>query len=87
MGRIDKGRLEWICEHWHDPSVNRKKEVELSVLTAVNASDEWCYETYMETDYGAITQYHFEKVVGNYPAFRLLGTSGLPELAPDDDDG
>jgi type I restriction enzyme M protein len=87
MGRVDKGQWPTIRKHWLDLYVNREKEIGLSVLTAVAPDDEWCAEAYMETDYSAITQSDFEKVVKNYAMFRLLGTHGIDDEAADDDDG
>ena len=44
-------------------------------LASVSATDEWCAEAHMETNYSAITS-DFEEVVRNYAMFRLLGASG-----------
>jgi hypothetical protein len=43
------------------------------VTQYVTHKDEWCAEAYMETDYGKLTQSHFEEVVKNYAVYRLVG--------------
>ena len=72
LGRIDKGEWSNIRAHWLSLFINREKEVGLSVLKAITASDEWCAEAYLDTDYSKITQSDFEEVVRNYALFRLL---------------
>jgi type I restriction-modification system DNA methylase subunit len=77
MGRINSGRWEKIKARWLDAYVNREKVPELSVLQAVTATDEWCAEAYMETDYSKITQADFMKTVRDYAIHRLtLETMG-----------
>lgn len=87
MGRVDKGQWPAIRAKWLDLYVNREKEVGLSVLAAVTPEDEWCAEAYMETDYSAITQEDFEKVVKDYAMFRLIGAGGAANEIADDDNG
>ncbi|EIE0063899.1 hypothetical protein OS288_004841 [Salmonella enterica] len=41
-------------------------------MKEVTASDEWCAEAYMETDYSTLTKADFELVVKNYAIFALL---------------
>ena len=53
----------------------------------MSATDEWCAEAHMETNYSAITQSDFEEVVRNYAMFRLLGASGMADAAAENDDG
>ena len=38
-----------------------------SVKEYVTASDEWCAEAYMKTDYALITKEVFKETVKNYP--------------------
>ncbi len=87
MGRVDRGGWPSIRSHWLDLYVNREKELGLSVLASVSATDEWCAEAHMETNYSAITQSDFEEVVRNYAMFRLLGASGMADAAAENDDG
>ncbi|MBA3510361.1 N-6 DNA methylase [Sphingomonas sp.] len=77
MGRVNKGRWEKIKARWLDAYVNREKVPELSVLQPVSATDEWCAEAYMETDYSKITKADFLKTVRDYAIHRLtLETMG-----------
>jgi len=41
-------------------------------MKAVTASDEWCAEAYMETDYSKLNQMDFEKKIKEYSAFKFL---------------
>lgn len=77
-GRIDvNDRWPRIRDGWIESFRNREVHPGESVLKAVTASDEWCAEAYMETDYQAITQADFELVVRNYGVFKLLGSANL----------
>ena len=77
-GRIDANdRWSRIRDRWIESFRNREVHPGESVLKAVTASDEWCAEAYMETDYQAITQADFESVVRNYGVFKLLGGANL----------
>jgi type I restriction enzyme M protein len=87
LGRIDRGNWSAIRKRWLDSYLNRESEAGLAVLKAVSASDEWCAEAYMETDYSALTQADFEAVVRDYAMFRLLGAKASSELGGDDDQG
>lgn len=80
-GRIDLyGRWPAIRDRWVEQYRNREVHAGESVTQAVTAADEWCAEAYMETDYGALTQEHFEQVVKGYAMFRLFGRDGDGEL-------
>lgn len=91
MGRIDAGGWEDIRDHWVDTFVNRTVKVGESVLYRVGPDDEWTVEAYMQTDYSALTEDDFEKVVQDYSLYMLtrdFGTSELDEeLADDADEG
>lgn len=77
MGRVNKGGWEKIKARWLGAYVNREKVPELSVLQSVSATDEWCAEAYMETDYSKITKADFVKTVRDYAIHRLtLETMG-----------
>jgi len=75
-GRIDLHDT-WpsIRDRWVEAFRNREVHAGESVLQKVGADDEWCAEAYMETDYSALNQSHFEKVVRDYALFKLLGLS------------
>ena len=55
------------------------------MLRHVTASDEWCVEAYMETDYSKLKQEDFEKVVRDYAIYRLLG--GTASAGEEESDG
>ncbi|MEQ1545222.1 N-6 DNA methylase [Methyloglobulus sp.] len=86
-GRVDlHHRWDATRDRWVEMFRNREVHAGESVLWKVTHEDEWCAEAYMETDYSAITQADFEKVVRNYAMFRLLGTKLIePEIDEDYD--
>jgi type I restriction-modification system DNA methylase subunit len=71
MGRINKGEWEGIKQQWLNAYINHESILNLSVVRAVSASDEWCAEAYMETDYSKITQGDFEGALKEYIAFQV----------------
>ena len=71
MGRVDGGRWGTIKAQWLNCYLNRESVLNLSVLRAVSASDEWCAEAYMETDYTTIRKEDFEKALREYVAFQV----------------
>lgn len=78
QGRIDqKNQWSRIKTQWLDIYKNRETVAGLSVMKEVAATDEWCAEAYMETDYGKLTQKDFELVVKNYALFRLIGQEAV----------
>lgn len=79
-GRIDAGGWETIRDHWVDSFVNRTAKVGESVLHKVTADDEWTAEAYMETDYDALTEADFEKIVQDYSLYMLTRDFGPIEL-------
>jgi len=77
MGRVNKGSWNEVKARWLDAYVNREKKSGLSVLQSISATDEWCAEAYMETDYSKITQADFVRTVRDYAIHRLtLETMG-----------
>lgn len=75
-GRID-GNHSWpdIRDRWVETYRNREVHAGESVMQKVTATDEWCAEAYMETDYSTLSQEDFETVVKNYAIYRLLGNA------------
>ena len=71
MGRVDEGRWGAIKARWLNCYMNRESVAGLSVLGAVTASDEWCAEAYMETDYTTIRKEDFEQALREYAAFQV----------------
>jgi len=82
-GRIDLHNA-WprIRDHWVTSYRNREIHTGESVTRRVTASDEWCVEAYMETDYSKLTREEFERVVREYAIYRLLGSA---TVAPTED--
>jgi type I restriction enzyme M protein len=72
IGRVNQGQWNTIKGEWLTAYLNRESKAGLSVLQAVSASDEWCAEAYMETDYSKVGQGDFGKAVRDYAAYRLL---------------
>jgi len=71
VGRVNQGQWDAVKAEWLEAYLNREGKTGLSVLKAVSASDEWCAEAYMETDYSSISQNDFEKVLKGYIAFKV----------------
>jgi type I restriction enzyme M protein len=71
-----------IRDHWVTSYRNREIHTGESVTRRVTASDEWCVEAYMETDYSKLTREEFERVVREYAIYRLLGSA---TVAPTED--
>lgn len=74
IGRVNKAGWDAIRAEWLSAYLNRETKTGLSVMNAVSASDEWCAEAYLETDYSQISQTDFEKVVRDYAVYRLLNS-------------
>lgn len=71
MGRVNRGGWEAIKARWLDAYLNREKVADLSVLQPVTATDEWCAEAYMETDYSKISEADFLRTVRDYAIHKL----------------
>ncbi|GLV22160.1 hypothetical protein TomMM35A_20110 [Sphingobium sp. TomMM35A] len=71
LGRIDAGNWNSIRDNWIDSYTNRTSAPGFSILNKVTASDEWCAEAYMETDYSTLTAADFEKTLRDYIAFQV----------------
>lgn len=74
QGRIDaRGNYKnTIRDKWLSAYRNLDEVEGFSVRHEVKASDEWCAEAYMETDYSTLTEQDFVKKVKEYAAFKLL---------------
>ena len=83
-GRIDQNDT-WNTTRklWVEAFRNREVRAGESVLHRVSATDEWCAEAYMETDYSEIDQNLFEDAVRTYVAYRLMGSE--PDTGAADD--
>jgi type I restriction enzyme M protein len=86
-GRIDlHGRWQAIRDRWVMTFRNREVHAGESVMQMVAATDEWCAEAYMETDYTKIAREDFERVVRGYATFKLLGARAESSDADEEDD-
>ena len=86
-GRIDQyGVWGAIRDRWVTMYRNREVHAGESVMQFVTATDEWCAEAYMETDYEKLTQADFEQVVRNYAIYRLLGSQNVVSAGEDNDE-
>lgn len=84
-GRIDLyDRWPVICERWVEMFRNREVHAGESVMQKVTATDEWCAEAYMETDYSTLTRADFEKEIKKYLVFRILNDDLLEGTADEE---
>lgn len=79
-GRIDlHERWEGIRNHWIECFRNREVHPGESIMQKVTASDEWCAEAYMETDYSTLSQAEFERELKKYLVFKIMNENPLEE--------
>jgi type I restriction-modification system DNA methylase subunit len=71
-GRVDGGNWKKIKEKWLLSYKNKDSITGLSIVKIVTASDEWCAEAYMETDYSKLNFVDFEQKIKEYIAFKYL---------------
>ena len=72
-GRVDiKGEWESIRDEWVSAFLNRKVKAGFSLMHAVEATDEWCVEAYMKTDYRKIKDKDFMNTVHDYAVFQAM---------------
>jgi len=71
-GRIDNDN-SWskIRDHWISTYRNREDIAGECIKQKVTASDEWCAEAYMKTDYSQIDSSIFQETVKKYMLFKL----------------
>lgn len=87
MGRIDLyDKWKETRDRWVEAYRNREVREGESVTQVVGASDEWCAEAYMETDYSRVSAAAMAKVVGDYVAFKVQKPVGVlsQDLYPND---
>lgn len=64
IGRIDViNKWHTIEKKWVNLFINREIEDGMSVLKKVTPSDEWCAESYLETDYKVLTEEFFKETI------------------------
>ena len=75
-GRHD-GNGTWpaIREHWVNAFHNREVG-KFSVMRAVGASDEWCAEAYLESDYSSVREADLQKKAREYLIARTTFLGG-----------
>lgn len=74
-GRVDENH-QWddLRDRWVSEYRNRDDIAGECVKREVAASDEWCAEAYMETDYSTLTESDFEKEIKKYLVFNILNS-------------
>jgi len=70
-GRVDGGKWIEIKDKWLLSYRNKDSIPGLSVVKTVSASDEWCAEAYMETNYTNINEKDYIKTIKNFIAFQF----------------
>ena len=72
-GRIDQNDV-WpaIRDRWVEMYRNREVHAGESATFKVTASDEWCAEAYIETDYSSLTKESFETDLKKFMLFNLM---------------
>ncbi len=69
-GRVDsKNKWNDIKNKWLKAYMNRESFTGLSVTQEVKYNDEWCAESYMNTDYSELSKEDFIKVIKNNISF------------------
>ncbi len=70
VGRVDiYNKWSEIESEWLRLFTHRETKPGYSVTRHVEASDEWCAEAYMETDYSVLTDEHFIRTMQSYAAY------------------
>lgn len=77
--RKTKGRVDLyqkfekeVKEDWIISYMNREEKAGFSVNRIISASDEWCAEAYMETDYSKLSKEDFIKSVKDFVFFKEI---------------
>ena len=71
-GRFDYDKSWEDIKHlWLDLYLNNQPQKGLAVLKQVSATDEWCAEAYMETDYSQVQETDFKKTIKDYCVYLL----------------
>jgi len=73
LGKVDlyKNFEDRISKDWILNYQNRENIDGLSVNKAVKASDEWCAENYMSTNFNQLEKAHFEKTIREYLSYLI----------------
>jgi hypothetical protein len=80
LGRYDGlGKWKKKKKKWVDSFVNGDEIDGFCIRQAVSASDEWCAEAYMKTDYSNLTKNDFDETILRYITF-LVGNRLITEL-------
>jgi len=73
LGRIDLyNKWPEIRDKWVDAYRERDEVPGLSVKVNVDASDEWCAEAYLDTDYSNLSEKDFVEELQKYAVFRMV---------------
>ena len=77
--RKNKGRIDLyskfekeIKKEWITSYINKEEAPGFSVMKVIRPEDEWCAETYMETDYKSLSEEDFIRSIKNYLYYKEL---------------
>lgn len=80
VGRVDiKNKWAEIEAEWLRLYLHRESKAGYSITKHVEASDEWCAEAYMETDYSVLSDEIFIRTIQSYASYRVLSVA--PSMA------
>ncbi len=69
-GRVDKNnRWESIKKLWLEKYLNKENMSGLTTTNVVKATNEWCAEAYIKTDYSTLSSNSFSKIIKDYVGF------------------
>lgn len=86
-GRIDANHTwDSIKASWVNAYRNREIIDGFSLMREVRASDEWCVEAYLETDYSSLSINDYEETVRKFMLFNMNGLSEFDEGDENDDE-
>lgn len=72
FGRVDyDNRWKDIKEKWVSGFINRSNIPGFGIMQKVGAADEWCAESYIETNYTDLTKRDYKKVVRDFTIYRV----------------
>ena len=72
FGRKDaQGKWDEISKKWKLAYTNRSQQSGFSVMKRISASDDWCSEAYIETDYMSLMDEQCKDEIKNYLIFAL----------------
>jgi hypothetical protein len=65
-------RFDAIKHDWVEAYMNKDDLAGFSINKVVSASDEWCAEAYLETDYSQMSDANFEAEIKKFTASQIV---------------